>query len=68
MPVVEEQIKVINHRLSDLEKALRHSLRRFAALGCCTSDHGYQGLGYFDPTGAEEAFAAAFPKGGDRGV
>lgn len=49
--------------LDDLKAALAHSLERFNACGCRTADHGYQGLKYVDPTGAEEAFASAFERG-----
>ena len=45
--------------LGDLEEALRHSLDRFAALGCRTADHGYEGLRYGSPEGAEAAFSRA---------
>ena len=49
--------------LDELKAALAHSLERFAARGCRTADHGYEGLRYIDPTGAEEAFAAAYERG-----
>jgi len=49
--------------LSDLKAALAHSLDRFAAMGCRTSDHGYEGLKYIDPAGADEAFDRAFAAG-----
>ena len=49
--------------LDGLKAALAHSLARFAALGCRTADHGYEGLKYVDPAGAEEAFAAAYARG-----
>ena len=49
--------------LDDLKGALKHSLERFAAMGCRTADHGYEGLRYIDPTGAEEAFQRALSAG-----
>ncbi|MBE6969432.1 MAG: glucuronate isomerase [Ruminococcaceae bacterium] len=49
--------------LDELKAALVHSLDHFAALGCCTSDHGYEGLRYGDPSGAEEAFVSALARG-----
>ena len=49
--------------LDDLKEGLHRSLMRFAALDCCTADHGYQGLKYADPTGAEEAFLNALKNG-----
>ena len=49
--------------LDDLKAALAHSMDRFAALGCRTADHGYEGLKYIDPTGAEEDFTAALAAG-----
>lgn len=45
--------------LDDLKAALRHSLDRFIALGCRTADHGYEGLTYTDPAGADEIFLRA---------
>ena len=45
--------------LDDLKAALKHSLQRFIAMGCRTTDHGYEGLKYVDPAGAEEVFAKA---------
>ena len=59
-----EQSEGMNIRtLDDLKAALNHSLERFVALGCRTSDHGYEGLRYVDPAGADEAFAAAYERG-----
>ena len=49
--------------LDELKAALVHSLDRFKALGCCTSDHGYEGLRYGDPSGADASFASAFARG-----
>ena len=49
--------------LDELKAALAHSMERFAALGCRTADHGYEGLKYIDPAGAEEDFAAAYAAG-----
>ena len=49
--------------LDDLKAALVHSLERFAALGCRTADHGYEGLKYIDPAGADEAFERALAAG-----
>ena len=49
--------------LDDLKEGLRRSLVRFASLGCRTADHGYQGLKYTDPTGADEAFLNALKNG-----
>ena len=49
--------------LEELKAALAHSLQRFAALGCRTADHGYEGLKYIDPAGADEAFARAYAAG-----
>lgn len=49
--------------LDELKAALAHSLERFTARGCRTADHGYEGLRYIDPTGAEEAFEAAYVRG-----
>lgn len=45
--------------LDDLKAALEHSLMRFIVMGCRTADHGYEGLKYVDPTGAEKVFAKA---------
>ena len=49
--------------LDDLKAALVHSLERFAALGCRTADHGYEGLKYIDSAGADEAFLRALEAG-----
>lgn len=49
--------------LSGLKNALSHSLDRFCLAGCVTSDHGYEGLKYVDPTGADEAFLSALSSG-----
>lgn len=49
--------------LDDLKTALTRSLERFKALGCRTSDHGYEGMRYSDPTGADEAFLRAMKAG-----
>lgn len=45
--------------LAGLCGALEHALDRFAALGCLTADHGYEGLRYTDPSGGEAVFAKA---------
>lgn len=49
--------------LHDLKAALEHSIGRFEVLGCRTADHGYEGLKYIDPAGAEADFEAAFAAG-----
>ena len=54
---VSESIEIAS--LSDLKAALKHSLERFIVMGCCTTDHGYEGLRYVDPTGADEVFIKA---------
>ena len=45
--------------LDDLKAALKHALARFIAMGCRTSDHGYEGMKFVSPHGAEEVFRKA---------
>ncbi len=45
--------------MDDLKAALKHSLERFIAMGCRTTDHGYEGLKYVSPVGADAVFAKA---------
>lgn len=51
--------------LSQLKAALAHSLERFVAAGCRTSDHGYERMCYIrhDAADAEAAFDRAFAAG-----